>query len=90
MSTEARSHKKTLANCVRECARDEQIISACNRMHGTHLAAPIEALLTPDRMPDPKSQAALELVCFIGFIHHNVWQRVLRDRRLRAWRAAAG
>lgn len=86
---EARQHRtRSFADCVRACAQDAQVVEACNGIHGTHLRAPITALLNPSQTSEPDSPAAQELVCFIGFVHRNVWQHVLRARRKQAGRAA--
>ena len=84
-----RWNEKDLMTVVRECARNETIVAECNRLHDTHLAAPIVQLLDPTKLPDPNSQTAAEIVCFIGFVHHTVWQSLLRMRRVHCQRVAA-
>lgn len=80
--------QRTFVDCVRACAQDEKLVVACNRLHGTDLRWPIEALLEPDKLPNGDSEHAAELVCFIGFVHHQVWSRVLVARRRKASWAA--
>jgi hypothetical protein len=81
-----RCQGRTFADYVRDCAQDEKVVSECNTARGTNLKAPIKELLDPQ----PESPAAVEVVCFIGFVHQTVWQPVLQLRRNRATRAALG
>ena len=84
-----RWNEKTFMTLVRECAQNDTVVAEFNRMHGTDLSAPIAELLDPTKLPDPKSQTAVEIVCFIGFVHLTLWQRLLRVRRIRCQRVAA-
>lgn len=84
-----RWNERTFPAVVRECAQNVHVVAEFNRLHGTRLSAPIAELLDPTKVPDPKSTAAVEIVCFIGFVHHTVWQRILQVRRIHAQRVAA-
>jgi hypothetical protein len=80
------SRRRGFADCVRTSAQSDEVVSACNREHGTDLRAPIEALLhrAPVTATDLRRDA--ELVCFIGFVHRRVWRKILTARRKRNWR----
>lgn len=64
------------SDVVRQCARDEKLVSTFNRVHGANLSSPINALLDPDSIPAPESQEAQDIVCFIGFVHQQIWTRM--------------
>jgi hypothetical protein len=66
--------------CVRDCARDPQIVQRFNEYNpGVPLTAPIQKLLdgTTWDMDSDISSEDERIACFIMFVYMQVWRRVL-------------
>lgn len=76
-------------HCVQDCACDDRMVTAYNRLYGTQLTAPIETLLRhQEEQPGPSvnTQEGAELARFILFCYDTVWQHVRRARqRATSW-----
>ena len=77
-------------DCVQDCACDERMVAAYNRLYGTHLQTPISALLLHEQGepgPNPDTPEGAELARFIFFCYDTVWRYDKRARqRTTRWR----
>lgn len=63
---------------VKECAREAWVVSAFNRAYDLQLEAPIPSLVE-DRWPhDVSEDEAMQVGCFIVFVHVQIWERLQR------------
>lgn len=89
-TAEMRKPIPAFSACVKDCAGDEHIIEAYNRLYGTKLRAPIAALLSgPGAARPPNSPSDDELGRFILFCYDAVWRIVLTDPRFNGGAVAA-
>ena len=82
------SEGRSFRDCVRDCARDAQIVAMYNELSGSSLRAPIQALLQHQKGepgPDPDTEEGARLAGFILFVYARVWRHVRRPRQRRTW-----
>ena len=75
--------------CIQDCARDERIVAAYNKLYGTKLRAPLSELVnhkegTPG--PNPETEEGAQLAGFIMFCYLTVWRYVRRAQKRTTWR----
>lgn len=76
-----RKSSRTFRDCILDCARDERMVAAYNKLYGTQLTAPIGGLIQHrqgEPGPDPDTPEGAQLARFIVYCYDIVWRRVGR------------
>lgn len=68
-------------SCVRRCACDGVIVAQFNKLCGTTLKVPVEALACSGPLPGADSMEGQQIAQFPFFVRVHVWQRVRLARR---------